>query len=595
MNLLKLYKVEFDKNHEDVIGFKTRAEQADYFKSKESASFLWEDLTIVKDSDLSNIRLKGNYNILQTVNYAYFENEIDGVTRGYYAFVDRVGYVSQDTVSISLSVDAWQTYLFEHTLQPSFIERGHVRRWNQDGTADLTYCRTPENVQVGNTYRVYKESDFVEDNAQGDKWENGTKLLYYVVLYRDNQNTPVELQSRSADFPIIQPLQCVILPFPAIESDSTSWQGGLELADLKGNHGTAMGFGWAQNYFSKQPWVISCKIVGDTPLTCRYSGGVYTAENGIAFSVTLDGKSGYMYSLSSPSGQSGLYGDYLEFIMTHTDKFIDKELKCNCSPYNEYYLMQQRTNEYTIKPEYLVKNNFTKNGDGYSLTFDCVRSVSLGYDIKQIYYCPDMANYSLSSTENTSVNSDMDSLMVTDNYLQYLATSKASMKAGLQSMLFSTATSIAGSAVTGNPFGLVTSVAQGTLGIAQHYAKIDDLKNQPNELKKGGNDVYLEAINRTIQTTLYNRRIVDSEMNRLKRYFNLYGYTVKDYLDFDLNSRKYFNYVQTVDCRVTGDINEEHIEALQTRYNNGIRIWHYNPNDWHGIGAYTLDNEEVYT
>lgn len=619
MNLLKLYKVEFDKNHEDVIGFKTKAEQADYFKTRESASFLWEDLTIVKDSDISNIRIKGNYNILQTVNYAYFENEIDGVICSYYAFVDRVSYVSYDTVSLSLSIDVWQTYLFSHVLEPSFIERGHVRRWNQDGTADLTYCRTPESVQVGSEYANNYEKCLVCDTTEGnntwdmnlDTWESvqGTdltyKLLYYVVLlaYDEDSKAPIAGVPKATKYPIAQPFTMLILPFFAEKSNSSSPVPLKLILSGAQDGGYAVDFVSFQSFIAKQPLTVGAYLLGDFPVKGDYtiSGGgaegtLYTRfMDSIRISFNYDPQdpsklvTGYIFTPNADTLNA-----FVNSIPTpYKSAPMQYDLKCYMSPYTEYYISQQRGNELVIKPQYLANDCYNK--EDKTVSFTCRRQVSLTDQIKTIYYCDETIDTATGYVNTaTAVQSNNNMPLITDAYLNYLYTRQASAEAGLFNTYVSGALGLAGAAVTRNIFGGISSAFSTGAGIAQYYAQIEDLQRTPDNLKQPGNNVILEAENHTIQTTLYRRQIADSELKRLNRYFTLYGYTVKDYLNFDLNSRKYFNYVQTVDCRVTGDINEEHIEALQTRYNNGIRIWHYDPNDWHGIGDYTLDNEEVY-
>lgn len=165
MNSIAFYNVDFYKDYENVIDFDSAALREQYFASKAIAGLETENIQVVKPP-YEYVKVAGNYNDFQSVNYAIISLDItaDGETssRDYYCFVDKVDYAGDGVVGLAMTLDVWQTALFApdgtagFELQESFVERAHVNYFESASAPDFdrTYLDVPEDFNVGD--RVYK-------------------------------------------------------------------------------------------------------------------------------------------------------------------------------------------------------------------------------------------------------------------------------------------------------------------------------------------------------------------------------------------------------------------------------------------------------
>jgi hypothetical protein len=63
-------------------------------------------------------------------------------------------------------------------------------------------------------------------------------------------------------------------------------------------------------------------------------------------------------------------------------------------------------------------------------------------------------------------------------------------------------------------------------------------------------------------------------MEMIDDYFTRFGYQVNTTKAITITNRENFDYVQTTDCNLTGDIPQEDIEELEAIFNSGLTRWH---------------------
>ena len=68
----------------------------------------------------------------------------------------------------------------------------------------------------------------------------------------------------------------------------------------------------------------------------------------------------------------------------------------------------------------------------------------------------------------------------------------------------------------------------------------------------------------------------------------MFGYKVNKMEIPNLKSRRYYNYIKTVDANIVGDVPNTHLNTLKGIFDKGITIWHTDD-----IGNYSVNNEEV--
>lgn len=132
-----------DKNQ---LTFSTLANQTSYFQSlpylsDANMSYIRKD-NVLRVSTTASGTNQLTYEDLIQYNYIMYQNTHYD-TKWFYAYITDVKYINDGCCELSLDTDVFQTWLFDHTLQTSFIEREHV----DDDTAGKH--TVPENLELG--------------------------------------------------------------------------------------------------------------------------------------------------------------------------------------------------------------------------------------------------------------------------------------------------------------------------------------------------------------------------------------------------------------------------------------------------------------
>ena len=143
--------VPLDSRYTDTIIFQSRDTQLAYFKGM--AGFNYPESTYQREEKF--ISVKENAEKLVNCNYCFYQNENFG-NKWFYAFIDRVEYRNPDTSYIYFTIDVWQTYYFDLTFKPCYVEREHT---NNDAIGANTL---PENVELG-PYITTNETSFTNN------------------------------------------------------------------------------------------------------------------------------------------------------------------------------------------------------------------------------------------------------------------------------------------------------------------------------------------------------------------------------------------------------------------------------------------------
>lgn len=138
-NIRILNNVPLTNRYTHTIYFATEAAQRAYFLGKYKYVLTQYSYQRVN----SNImRVQYAAEDLYDCNYLMFQNASFG-DKWFYAFITRVNYINNVTSEIEYEIDVMQTWAFDYTLLPSFVEREHART---DSPGDNT---VPEQVGLG--------------------------------------------------------------------------------------------------------------------------------------------------------------------------------------------------------------------------------------------------------------------------------------------------------------------------------------------------------------------------------------------------------------------------------------------------------------
>lgn len=110
--------VRLTNEYKNTIWFEDLASQNNYFKGKVVKTF--PSYTYIRKS--WSIKVDATMEQARTWSYLYFHN---GSGRTYYYFITNIEYINDNTVELFIEMDVLQTYMFDYTLLPSFVEREH--------------------------------------------------------------------------------------------------------------------------------------------------------------------------------------------------------------------------------------------------------------------------------------------------------------------------------------------------------------------------------------------------------------------------------------------------------------------------------------
>jgi hypothetical protein len=146
-----------------------------------------------------------------------------------------------------------------------------------------------------------------------------------------------------------------------------------------------------------------------------------------------------------------------------------------------------------------------------------------------------------------------------------------------------------------NPYGVAAAGLEVAKGVGDAViqlqgiqAKQRDIDNTPAQMvKMGGNSAY-DYGNGYTGVFVIRKQITDEYRTILENFFNMFGYKVNKVKIPNFHTRWYWNYVQTSNCNILGNINNEDLDELKKVFDNGITLWHTDD-----VGNYALENEVI--
>lgn len=80
------------------------------------------------------------------------------IQRNYYYFITNVAQIAPNNTRLTLQLDVWQTFGYETTFGPAYIERGHIGIANENSFDNYgrDYLNVPEGLDTGGEYRIVK-------------------------------------------------------------------------------------------------------------------------------------------------------------------------------------------------------------------------------------------------------------------------------------------------------------------------------------------------------------------------------------------------------------------------------------------------------
>jgi hypothetical protein len=153
-----------------------------------------------------------------------------------------------------------------------------------------------------------------------------------------------------------------------------------------------------------------------------------------------------------------------------------------------------------------------------------------------------------------------------DAYTAWFAQNGASTGVALAG----SAVALVGGAVTGN----IPAVIGGAMGVFSQMAQIQKAQIQPDQAKGQVGAGSLHFGDNSLDFFVARMTIKAQYAKMVDDYFTMFGYKVNRLKVPETHSRAYWNYIQTIDVNINGQIPDDDMLKLKSMYDNGVTLWH---------------------
>lgn len=523
-NVIRLLKnVPLDNTYSDVIKFSSLAEQQNYFISK--TKHVFSNLSIQRvnysvapqDRPPLSCTVPINAETIYDCNYIMFQNSNYG-NKWFYAFITNIGYVSPNVSKIFYNIDDFQTWQFDFTIGPSYVEREHT---NDDTIGNNL---VPEPIKVSE-YLVNTSSVGPEYNV-----ESFSAAKSFVLYTTQSIETG---ETRAAPIYLGNFL-----------SGTYAYQYSGEKA--------ASNVCAAINNIENQDIILCVQAIPVAdPLNLGPPILTHTAPSRpnaiINHEVANNKLLTYPFIKLMQQNSDGQVNEFKYEFFSNPNAIQFKSI-CTALP-------TAGVLTYPLNYEN-VQNNFS-----YATTLMNFPIASTATDVYKAWLSQNLASIQASrdATISGQISQTLGGVLTALGGAALFATGVGAV-AGVPAML-------AGG-------GMVASAgitARSQLNSID--AEIADMQNKPNTAKSSGsgNITYYTG---DYGNYYYSMCITENEAKRIDSFFTRYGYQTNEVKEPNLTGRENFNYVKLKNPYITGSIPVESMANIKTMFTNGIRLWH---------------------
>lgn len=586
--LYLLKNVPLDINNNFTLDFNNINQQNNFFDNLIYSTFdINEGYSYIRDTQ--TLKVQANCDDLFGINYLYFMNN----NKRYYAFITKKDYINPNCTAISFKIDVLQSFMFDYSIDESFVEREHQDRLKK-GTQSRylpIYNTKQENINCGDEYVVNKLTDSVTLGTS-------TPLDYYLIISKE----PLHNALSDNNGTLISGIETST--FIYLGSTRTS---GVEIISSRGNETGVYGSIYMHNEIYQNPNILSIK-----PLL-NYPDAIYWDNENHRLVIDLTKVKGDNTSLVLSSEYVTLKGTsdhliYFNIVTTlllqstsyvnlenklfygelsiNNPKNIKYETKLDCYPYSfmRFNLMGK------YKNYHIDRLNIEYDSTNYK-KFKYILGQSLNINGGVVAKVDNDSNFS----DDILISKLPELNLKTDAWQNYLLNNRASINGGLAVNLGTSLLSAGlGLATGGVGLAFAGGQAIGLLGqVANEMLKRDDIKNQPDEMRTASDDISTLSMAHQLKSWQLVT-IKDEYKQAIFNYFYRFGYKCNDFKKPNVKSRYYFNYIKTIGANIKSNIDNDFITEIRTIFDNGITIWHYrDSNSFKGVNNYDYENVEL--
>ena len=475
---------------------------------------------------------------LYNANYIRFKNS-NYENKWFYAFVDQVEYVNNNTADVHYTIDVLQTWALDYSLLECFIERQHtvtdeigehtVPEGLEHGEYFDSPCSVSSGDQVGNTYFQYSPAVclITTFDAQGDY--AGGRVIHGQATQGDMFSglfyTIWQLTGNNVD---------------AINQTLEAITGNVEVISESG---------------VKIPRFLADGVVALFMMPWEFAGSITGGSVSPEYNVSFDIRNNGSYTIGS---------------------YRPRNKKLLCYPYNMLYVSNNQGNDAELRWEDFntpiscqckIWGNVSPNG---GLTF--MPAGYKGYSGRNPNEMLQITGFPMCSWSNDAYKAwvaqnagtiGASALGLAASWASAITFPEGMLTGAGDSWFTQTQDVQAGGINAGR--GLIGS----TLGaLGQIY---DHKRKAPQAHGNGNTSLTYQA--GLLTYYFYKKHIKEEYAKIIDAFFDMYGYKVNMVGVPNRNARPCYTYIKTIGCAVDGLIPADDAQKIQSIFDKGIRFW----------------------
>lgn len=523
-----LLKVPLEIDNTNQLTFANQTAQFNYFNSLPKLTV--DNFTYQRKD--GTIRFGANFDDLLEYNYVMYRNDAYS-SKWFYAFITNKEYLNDNVTALSIKTDVWQTWQFDLTYKPVFVEREHV---NDDTPGIHT---VPEGLEIG-------EYEIV-DLRYSPLWETLEPYKDWMVCF-------------------------VVTKYPR------------DIASINGESTNIGGVFTSLKFFATQPSNVAKAMIdiynNDASTTADAIKNIYMIPS---CCVNINRDTGNLATGGSPTSVDGhpmypIYSFYeseeyrLQQPQVLAEDYVPVNKKLLTYPYSYFYVSNKVGEDIVYHYEDFPFQDI--EGNNYrTMTFQ--KSIIPSASLSAKLYFTNYKSYSDSAAYGTKMyNYGVNFAKVpvcawtTDYYTNWLTQNGVNVGLGIASSVASLALApVTGGLTLAGTVGLGFSIAN-TLA-ETHKASVTP--DQAHGDINTGDFIYAFARN----SIAFYEMSVRPEMARvIDSYFTQFGYKVNIVKIPNITGRRNWNYVKTIGCYIEAHIPQEDLQEIKSMFDNGVTFWH---------------------
>lgn len=518
-------------DYQNTIYFENENDQHNYFKSLYKHRFM--KLSYV-DKIKGSIRVEKKIEDLYDCNYLMYKNENFG-NKWFYAFIIDIRYINNVTTEIFFSVDVMQTWMFDYELLPSFVVREH-------SVNDIIGENTvPEGLEYGEYITTATKSIIASDYRVG----------ILATEQNPNPNTSLDTSFRPPAKVCGYPINCY----------------------------------W---WFSIKEYDDELTVQQVTSILDAYATGGKTDAIIAMFIFPYNMAARNDIVMQSHTGAERVLSKTPRNKKLYTYPYCCQSVVCDGNAVNLHYeLFDTQSPTFTLRATWgvnpkviLTPTNYQGYNDDFTHTLTLTGFPLLPY-IRDYYQ-----NYIGQNWASLMYGTFKDVFKIAGGIATAVTPTTQSYSVPMHGTGVSQGASMTMPAQYGNIGQGIQMSLEGVDSIISRGVEYYHHSIIPDTFVGGADAGDTMVFSGLKGFHTYCRSIKPEFVERLDNFFDMFGYKTNLLKVPNINSRPHWNFVQTQNCNIKGEMPQADINKIIAIYDKGITFWK-NGNE---IGDYSLDN-----